>query len=150
MVNSKGLARGSRGPRGPYRCKPQVIRGERRGRGRPKGSRNALTRAISDAIIVAAEQVGEDGKGKGGLVGYLKRVAKKDHRAFCPLLGRALPLQVKVENRTEVRYKSADEVRAELEARGIPIKNVLQLEYHNTETIEGEVVDSACAGERKP
>src|SRR6266404_1843607 len=124
MVDSKGLARGSRTPRGPYRRKPQVARGERRGRGRPKGSRNVLTRVISDAILVAAEQVGEDGKGKGGLVGYLKRVAKKDPKAFCSLLGRVLPLQVQVESKTEVRYKSVEEVRAELDARGIPIKNV--------------------------
>ena len=140
MVNSKGLARGSRGPRGAYRRKPKVARGEKRGRGRPKGSRNVLTRVISDAILLAAEQVGEDGKGKGGLVGYLKRVAKKDQKAFCPLLGR-----VQVKNKTEVRYKSVDEVRAELEARGISIKNVLQLEYQDAQTIEGDAVESSCA-----
>ena len=145
MVNSKGLARGSRGPRGAYRRKPKVARGEKRGRGRPKGARNVLTRVISDAILLAAEQVGEDGKGKGGLVGYLKRVAKKDQKAFCPLLGRVLPLQVQVENKTEVRYKSVDEVRAELEARGISIKNVLQLEYQDAQTIEGDAVESSCA-----
>ena len=56
-----------------------------------------------------------------------------------------LPLQVQVENKTEVRYKSVDEVRAELEARGISIKNVLQLEYQDAQTIEGDAVESSCA-----
>jgi hypothetical protein len=64
------------------------------GKGRPKGSPNKTTQALKDAILLAAEQSGGNKKGKDGLVGYLKRVADTDVKAFSSLLGRVLPLQV--------------------------------------------------------
>lgn len=64
------------------------------GPGRPKGAPNKTTQALKDAILVAAERVGRDGKGNGQLVGYLERVANEDVKAFCGLLGRVLPLQL--------------------------------------------------------
>lgn len=68
------------------------------GMGRPKGSPNRITKALKDAIILAAEEAGYDGKGKDGLVGYLKHVADTDVKAFCGLLGRVLPLQLSAED----------------------------------------------------
>lgn len=62
--------------------------------GRQKGTPNKTTALLKDAILRAAEAVGEDGEGKAGLVGYLKRVAKEDVKAFSTLLGKVLPLQV--------------------------------------------------------
>lgn len=62
--------------------------------GRPKGKPNRTTTALKDAILLAAEKVGEDHKGKGGLTGYLKSLAKDEPKAFAGLLGRVLPLQV--------------------------------------------------------
>jgi hypothetical protein len=67
--------------------------GERRG-GRTKGTPNKTTQLLKDAILKAAELVGEDGEGKGKTVGYLKMLAKSDAKAFASLLGRVLPLQV--------------------------------------------------------
>jgi hypothetical protein len=68
--------------------------GERRG-GRSKGTPNKnSTRVLREAVLDAAEQVGNDGKGKDGLTGYLKHVALTDAKAFTSLLGRAMPLQV--------------------------------------------------------
>lgn len=64
------------------------------GKGRKKGSVNKTTAVLKDAILLAAESVGEDGEGAGGLTGYLVRVAKTDVKAFSALLGRVLPLQV--------------------------------------------------------
>jgi hypothetical protein len=64
------------------------------GPGRPKGSPNRITKALKDAIILAAEEAGYDGQGQDGLVGYLKHVADTDVKAFCGLLGRVLPMQV--------------------------------------------------------
>lgn len=64
------------------------------GKGRKKGSVNKTTGALKEAILLAAEQSGQDTKGKGGLVGYLKRVADEDVKAFSGLLGKVLPLQV--------------------------------------------------------
>lgn len=67
--------------------------GERRG-GRQKGTPNKTTKALKDAILLAAETEGQDGKGKDGLVGYLRRVAQEDVKAFSVLLGKVLPLQI--------------------------------------------------------
>ena len=41
------------------------------GAGRPKGSKNKITLGLKEAFLVALETVGEDGKGKNGLTGYL-------------------------------------------------------------------------------
>ena len=64
------------------------------GKGRPKGSKNKTTTLLKEAILRAGEAVGQDGKGKGGLTGYLKRVAQEDVKAYSTLLGKVLPMQV--------------------------------------------------------
>lgn len=62
--------------------------------GRAKGTPNKTTKALKDAILMAAEATGCDGEGKDGLVGYLKHVAASDVKAFSTLLGKVLPMQV--------------------------------------------------------
>ena len=64
------------------------------GKGRPKGSANKTTTALKEAILAAATESGYDKSGKDGLVGYLKRVADDDVKAFAGLLGKVLPLQI--------------------------------------------------------
>jgi len=53
-----------------------------------------LSGALREAIVTAAELCGSDTKGKDGLIGYLRNVAVTDVKAFCGLLGKAMPLQV--------------------------------------------------------
>ena len=63
--------------------------------GRPKGKPNKTTALLKEATLMAAEQVGEDGTGKAGLVGFLKvQAAKENNGPFMALLGKVLPLQV--------------------------------------------------------
>lgn len=62
--------------------------------GRKKGTPNKSTKALKDAILLAAEAEGMDGRGTDGLLGYLRRVAQEDIKAYSALLGRVLPLQV--------------------------------------------------------
>lgn len=64
------------------------------GKGRVAGVPNKTTGMLKEAILAAGIAVGEDGKGKGGLIGYLKRVAAEDVKAFSGLLGKVLPLQI--------------------------------------------------------
>jgi hypothetical protein len=90
------------------------------GKGRPKGSANKTTAALKDAILKAAEAVGEDGKGKLGLEGYLRMVAQADVKAFSGLLGKVLPLQltgegggpVQTQTTVNVTGLSVDQLRA--------------------------------------
>jgi hypothetical protein len=73
----------------------QKVEGNRKKTGgRIKGVPNKTTALLKDAIIKAAEAVGEDMKGKGKLTGYCKYLAKAEPKAFAGLLGRVLPMQV--------------------------------------------------------
>lgn len=62
--------------------------------GRPKGIPNKNTTLMKDAILAAAAAAGADGKGKGGLEGYLTNLALNEKRAFATLLGKVLPMTV--------------------------------------------------------
>ena len=68
------------------------------GKGRPAGSKNKTTTALKEAILLAGEQVGEDGKGKGGLVGYLRKLATSEPKSYAAILGKTLPLDTRLAN----------------------------------------------------
>jgi hypothetical protein len=76
--------------------------------GRPKGSPNKTTAALKDAIILAAEQTGNDGKGRDGLVGYLKHVAATDVKAFAGLIGRVIPLQIGGDPDNPIQFEAVE------------------------------------------
>jgi hypothetical protein len=120
---ARQLARGSRGTRAPYARKPEV----RRSRGRPRGSVNALSRVVKDCIILAGELEG----GKEGLVGYLRKVARKDHKTFCALLGRVLPLEVHGSVQATIAasqpYETLEQVMADARRLGLPDKVIYEL-----------------------
>ena len=86
-------------------------------RGRPPGSQNVNTQMLKDALLLAAEQVGEirkvpvldaDGNPTGefefeysgvdGLLGYLRWAAINRPASFLALLGRVLPLQLNIKS----------------------------------------------------
>lgn len=61
--------------------------------GRPPTNRP--TRILKEAILLAAEAVGQDGKGALGLMGFLiTQAQKKDNGPFMSLLGKVLPMTV--------------------------------------------------------
>jgi hypothetical protein len=72
--------------------------------GKPKGALSKTTKALKEAILEAAEKSGGDTKGKDGLVGYLKRVADEDVKAFSGLLGKVLPMTVAGDEDNPLRH----------------------------------------------
>jgi hypothetical protein len=70
-------------------------KGDGRG-GRPKGAPNKTTRALKEAIILAAEK-SKHSKAHD-LEGYLLYLADEKPELFVPLLAKLLPLQVRAKN----------------------------------------------------
>lgn len=66
------------------------------GKGRVKGVPNRVTTSLKEAILLAAERVGSNGKGKDGLLGYLMTLALKERKSFAHLLVKVLPYDVRV------------------------------------------------------
>jgi len=62
--------------------------------GSRKGVPNKVTRELKEAILLAAERVGRDGKGQRGITGYLEQLAQHEPASFASLLGKVLPLQL--------------------------------------------------------
>jgi hypothetical protein len=116
-----------------------------------KGSINKHTRILKDAVMLAAELEGQDGQGKGKLVGFMRKVAQEDLRAFCMLLSRVIPLQVETKNmddepKKRTTYKSVDEVKRELASRGVSMDIMFKImtaepDPLNENVDEGEVID---------
>jgi hypothetical protein len=71
--------------------------------GRQKGAINKNSALLKEAILKASELAGEDGRGKGATVGYLKRLAIDHPPAFAQLLGKVIPLQVTGEDGGPIR-----------------------------------------------
>jgi hypothetical protein len=93
--------------------------------GRKPGIPNKVTTLLKDAIIMAANLVGEDRRGKDGLVGYLKWLAKNEPKTFGALMGRVIPLHVIGDmDHTHHVYVGKEEVKAALRERGIPITTI--------------------------
>jgi len=116
------------------------------GRDRRRGI-NKHTRILKDAIMLAAEIEGQDGEGTGKLVGFMRKVAQQDLRAFCMLLGRVIPLQVEAKTLDEDKpkrttYRSVEEVKRELASRGISMDIMFKIMENDPEPMrEPEPLD---------
>ncbi len=92
--------------------------------GRRKGVPNKTTLVLKSAILKAAEAVGSDGKGLDGLQGYLMMIAQNHPKEMCYLISKVMPLQVSASESDMpqvVLFRSAADVRRELDERGIDI-----------------------------
>ena len=93
--------------------------------GRRRGSINKTTGLLKEAILLAAELEGdvslqdaknsallyresdkEAAKKRGGLLGYLRYIARVHPQSFVGLLNRVLPMQVRVDARSETVYRT--------------------------------------------
>jgi hypothetical protein len=88
--------------------KPRRVGDGTPGPGRKPGVPNKTTTQLKSAILEAAAEHGEDDEGKGGLKGYLRKVAREDTKAFAGLLGRVLPLDVNASGTFSVTISGDD------------------------------------------
>lgn len=96
--------------------------------GRKIGRGRGMSTMLKDAVLFAAKDVGEDGTGLGGLVGYLKYLAMLYPEEFVVLLRAVLPLEISSNNNHNVRItvRTAEEVQKELAERGIVLDGFLE------------------------
>jgi hypothetical protein len=114
----------------------------KRPRGRPKGATNQLTRDLQEAIRGGCEDCGLDGKGTGGLRGYMKRLAMEDTKTMGMLVRSMLPTEVKVEEKQVPVYQTVEEAKAEVARLGLPPAEIYKLEYYKGPLIDVEAAES--------
>ena len=104
--------------------------GELPRRGRKPGSPNKYTAKMRDLILETAEGVGYDGKGKDGMLGYLKRCAEEERVAFLNAMVKLMPPKlhalIDASVTIEHEYETVEEAKEALAAEGIIIDQLLQ------------------------
>jgi hypothetical protein len=85
-----------------------------------------------------------DGKGTGGLRGYMKRLAIQDPKTMGTLVRSFIPMEVKVEEKQvhEPVYQTVEEAKAELARLGLSPAEIYKLEYYKAPLIDVEAVES--------
>jgi hypothetical protein len=92
--------------------------------GRSKGTRNKSTPLLKEATLAAANLCGQDGNGKGQLIGYLRMLAREHPAVFARLLTNILPMQINAENDGRKLY-TPGEAAKRLRERGLPVPPTL-------------------------
>ncbi len=93
----------------PKQLEPHLIKAGERTIGRAKGTPNALTASIKDAIHNAFEELGG--------TSYLVHVGRTDPRTFCALLSRLLPTKLANADGSPLLAALTELTDAQLEAR---------------------------------
>jgi transcriptional regulator of met regulon len=105
------------------------------GRGRTQGAKNKATSAFAVAFMLAAQQVGEDGRGRNGVVGYLSRIARTEPKLFFRLyIHVAMDQNLHVamdqnlsddeEFQEDVQYETVEEAQEALREMGIDLTSL--------------------------
>lgn len=85
---------------------------------------------LVDAILMAADRVGSDGRGRDGIVGYFRSLAVEHPRSFARLLATVLDHQLEhppAEAPAPKQPMTEEEFFKALENRGIPTVNIRPL-----------------------
>ena len=109
---------------------PMHVKGAAKRGGRKPGQVNKVPKLLKECLMIAAELEGSNEKGKDGLTGFLRKMAREDLRSFAQLLGRIIPLQISTKGdiRVEVVYRNMDDVRSALADRGISLNQLVPMQ----------------------
>lgn len=124
-------------------------KGSRNGGGREKGVQNKITTTVKEALSLAMDKSGFDGKGKDGMVGYLTWLSRAEPVAFTTLIKSVIPLQLQgnlnINNtnqqnagQQEMGLKEFEKVLAERGIRVPSLIDVTPLPVRPMKTIEGK------------
>ena len=104
-------------------------RDDRRASGRPKGKKNLVSVGMKEAILQAISEMGNDGKGKEGAVGYFKKLGwlwGKNNpnigtfgKLASQVLGHTMTVNTTVEAKVEDRPYTQEEIIEKLKSKGI-------------------------------
>jgi len=116
------------------------------GSGRVKGQTNKHSRILKEMVFDAMALVGEDGRGKGGGVGYLANVAKKHPDLYIQLLLKIIPYSLSGAGGgpVQVSYTNIEEITLRLKERGLPAPDNLLAPPRRQKPVEedAEIVDA--------
>lgn len=95
--------------------------------GRKKGTPNKVTVILKDGIMTAMEELGQDLKGKDGVIGFLKRMAIRKPEQFMRLVEKLLPYQLtgKDGGPMQMIHKTREELVQRMKERGLPVPQSL-------------------------
>lgn len=85
---------------------------------------NLSNSVLVNAIIQAAARAGSNGRGKGGLVGFLENAAARDPRGFGKLIDKVLETEIHTPQpppKKETKPMTLEEAVEELKKRGLPV-----------------------------
>jgi hypothetical protein len=86
-----------------------------------KNRPNSAACLVFEAILEAAKQLGSDGKGRDGVSGYLRSLARKHPARFAALLVKVLEFEEPPKADAPRVLRTREEVEAEMRARGLPV-----------------------------
>jgi hypothetical protein len=92
--------------------------------GRPVGCRPLLNRSLKEIILEAGARLGSNGRGKDGLIGFIMSVGRKHPTHLLALIGKVLPVELEAPVDENKRYRSVEEVMAEMKSRGLPVERI--------------------------
>ncbi len=104
--------------------------------GRKPGVSNKTTRLLKEALILASTAEGIDGCGKGGLVGHLRKLSRKNPGAYMRMLEKLIPLQItgKDGSPMQVEHTTRDQIVERFKERGLPLPpSLLQMPAHGSD-----------------
>jgi hypothetical protein len=93
------------------------------GAGRKPGQKNKVTMLLKEAIMLAAEYEGSDRQGKGGLVGFLRVLSRREPAVFGRLMEKLLPYQLtgKDGSPVQVVHSTREQLLERMKERGMPL-----------------------------
>lgn len=95
------------------------------GSGRKPGQKSRVTILLQETILLAAANVGADGKGKGELLGYLESAARRYPKQYLGLIAKVMPTKFEGTVNKNHTFGTKEEVVDELKRRGLPVPQML-------------------------